>query len=239
MTSIHWHKNTNLQKKVLEFNNNRRHGLQILVGGKIMRTTIYLFLLFICLSACNRQNAQETIDSSEAHQKNLQNICDSLGIPIDSSDIYYEILLLNKQLIPYLIDCIDINKTSFMGFKNPIDSYIGNYHFNQYGIRYAYLIDYVLSKDSIEIVNKNWEEQEDWIHWDELTKPYRIYRIGVIVKQDENNKPILEPLTHEDMVKIKKMYSDWWKQNKDKSIETLRKEFRKENKILKLPYVWI
>jgi hypothetical protein len=41
------------------------------------------------------------------------------------------------------------------------------------------------------------------------------------------------------MINIKKMYFEWWKHNKGKSIKTLREEFRKGNKILKLPYVWI
>ena len=150
-----------------------------------------------------------------------------------------EILFLNKQVIPSFIDSIDTPRKSLIGFKNPMSSYIGNYHFNQSGIRYAYNIDYILSKDSIETVSKTWNDDEDFLHWAELTKPYRIYNIGVIVKQDENNNPILEPLTHKDMIEIKKMYIDWWKKNKNKSIETLREEFRQGNKILKLPYVWI
>ena len=222
-----------------------------------MRTTIYLFLLFICLSACNRQNAQETIASEEAHHEKIQNIqgaidssetyqnvlqsvCDTCLLnKSNSSEIYQEILLRNKKIIPFLIEYIDIEKDGVVAFINPISSDLYSYKYNnKLGINYAYYIDYILSKDSIETVNKDWEEPDDY-HWAEITKSYRIYHIGVIVKQDENNKPILEPLTHEDMIKIKKMYSDWWEQNKDKSIETLRKEFRKGNKILKLPYVWI
>ena len=149
-----------------------------------------------------------------------------------------EMLALNKQIIPCLIDSIDIDRISFIGFVNPMKSNI-SYHFNQIGIKYVYNIDYILSKDSIETVNKIWNDNEDSLHWEELTRPYRIYNIGIIVKQDENNKPILEPLTYKDMVSIKKMYFDWWKKNKEKSIEILREEFRKGNNILKLPYVWI
>jgi hypothetical protein len=150
-----------------------------------------------------------------------------------------EMLSLNKQIIPCLIDSIDTGRTSFIGFLNPISSYIGNYHFNQIGIKYAYNIDYILSKDSVETVRQTWNDSEDFSHWAEKTKPYRIYNIGVIVKQDENSQPILEPLNLKDMAQIKKMYSEWWKRNKDKPLETLREEFRKGNKILHLPYVWI
>jgi hypothetical protein len=77
------------------------------------------------------------------------------------------------------------------------------------------LVDYILSKDSVETVNKTWRKEEDLLHWAELTKPYRIYNIGVIVKQNENHKLILYPLTSKDMIEIKKMYLNWWKNNKD------------------------
>ena len=150
-----------------------------------------------------------------------------------------EMLSLNKQIIPCLIDSIDVEKTSFIGFLNPTSSYVGNYHFNQYGIKYAYNIDYILSKDSVETAINTWSEDECFLHWDEITKPYRIYDYGIIVKLDVNDKLILEPLTHKDMVTIKKIYLDWWNGNKDKSIETLREEFRRGNKILQPPYVWI
>jgi len=99
---------------------------------------------------------------------------------------------------------------------------------------YAYLVDYILLKDSIETVEKNRNDNRA-----DLTEPYGVYNLGIIFKQDENNQPILEPLTHEDMVKIKKMYLKWWKKNKGKPIETLREEFRNGNKILQPPYVWL
>jgi hypothetical protein len=60
--------------------------------------------------------------------------------------------------------------------------------------------------------------------------------MGVIVKQDENTNPIVESLTHKE-VEIKKMYFNWWKQNKDKPMEILREEFRNEDTVLQLPYV--
>ena len=189
-----------------------------------MKINKLLLMLFICFFSCKGQNACD---------------CSSLGKSILSFECYDKILSMNNQIISCLIDSIDIQKTLFVGFKNSMSSYIGKYHINRGGIIYAYLIDYILSKDSIETVIKYWSDNEDFLHWEEKTKPYRIYNFGVIVKQDENGKPILEPLTHEDMVKIKKMYLDWWEQNKDKSIEILREEFRKGNKILQLPYVWI
>ncbi|MDR2854031.1 MAG: hypothetical protein LBV31_01855 [Prevotellaceae bacterium] len=190
----------------------------------IMKISKCLFLLFI-------------MGSTSCHRRN-DCYCDLLEKSL-SSITYEEVLPLNKQIIPCLIDSIDTSTTSLIGFKDPVSSFIGNYHFNLYGIKYAYLVDYILSIDSIETVNKTWNESENFLHWAEETKPYRIYNIGIIVKQDENDKPILEPLTYDDMVKIKKMYFDWWEQNKDKPIDILKEEFRKGNKILQLPYVWI
>jgi len=201
-----------------------------------MKISKCLFLVLICLSSCKGQDIYD---------------CDSLGKvnytpPSVSYEIagyhniaiYYEILALNKQILPCLIDSIDTQGTSLIGFINPIFSRIENWFINQDGINYAYYIDYILSKDSIETVKKTWNN-DDSLHWEELSRPYRIYNLGIIFKQDEYNQPILEPLTHEDMVKIKKMYLDWWKRNKDKPIETLRKEFRNGNKIFQPPYVWL
>jgi len=186
-----------------------------------MKISKNLLLLFLCLSCCKGQNVYD---------------CNSFEKILFSMSLQ-EVLLLNKQIIPCLIDSIDTQETSVVGYKNPISSYIANYHFNQIGIKYAYNIDYILSKDSIETVMQTLSDNED--HWEEKTKSYRIYNIGVIVKKGKNNQLILEPLTHEDMINIKKMYFDWWEKNKNKSIETLREEFRKGNKILQLPYVWI
>ena len=76
-----------------------------------------------------------------------------------------------------------------------------------------------MSKDSVETVKKTWNKEEDFLHWGELTKPYRIYNYGIIVKQDKSGNAILEPLTYDDMVIIEKMYVDWWNKNKEKSIE--------------------
>jgi hypothetical protein len=150
-----------------------------------------------------------------------------------------EMLSLNKQIIPCLIDSIDTQRTSFVGLVDPRSSYIENWNINQIGIKYAYNIDYILSRDSVETIMQTWDDNEDFVHWAERTKPYRIYYFGVIVKQDDNGQSIFEPLTHEDMVIIKKMYSEWWEENKEKPIETLREEFKTGNRILKLPYVWI
>lgn len=187
-----------------------------------MKVCIYthLFFLFVCLSSCN-----------------VKNICNQYKEKL-SSITYEDALSLNKKIIPCLIDNIDIQKTSFIGFTNPINSNIKKWYINQEGIRYAYYIEYILLKDSVEIVEKTWND-DDIFHWDILSKPYRVYTNGIIIKLGQNKKQILEPLTHEDMILIKKMYLNWWGENKNKSIEEIRKEFRNGNIIVQYPYVWI
>ena len=191
-----------------------------------MKIIKYFFLLFIAFASCKgRQNVGDYNSLEKSYL----------------STILQKRLALNKQIIPYLIDSIDIERTSFfIGFRNPTSSFIGSYHMNnQKGILDAYCIDFILSKDSIETVEKILSDDDYLTRWQKQIEPYRIYGLGVIVKQDENDKPILEPLTHEDMVIIKKMYLDWWEKNKEKPIETLREEFKNGNKILQLPYIWI
>ncbi len=146
-----------------------------------------------------------------------------------------------KKAIPYLIEHMDDKKlVCILTFLNPLISTIPKYLCeNHIGIRHAYIIEFILSEDSIETVNKTWNENENFLHWEEVIKPYRIYDNGVIVKQDRNGNPILEPLTYKDMELIKKMYLDWWKENKEKTIERLRSDYRKGKMILKFPYIWI
>ena len=127
-----------------------------------------LLLLFLFFS-CKEKNACD---------------CNSFEKTLFSMSLQ-EMLLLNKQIIPCLIDSMDTQKTSFVGYKNPMSSYIENYHINQIGVNYAYKIDYILSKDSIETIPKTWNDNEGFAHWAEITRPCRIYNIGVIVKRNK------------------------------------------------------
>ena len=93
------------------------------------KINIYLFLLFICLCSCKGQSDC----NCNLAKKSLYFIT------------YEEALSFNKQIIPCLIDSIDVSGTSFVGFSNPMSSHIG-YHFNQKGIKYSYLIDLFCQK---------------------------------------------------------------------------------------------
>jgi len=212
--------------------------------------TAFVWLMVACESKeeAERKHCDSTINFTFAKNEDV--------------NYYREILSMNKNIIPCLINLIDTKEKYPITFDNPMSSFIYSYMVdNQKGIKYAYLIELILTKDSIETINKTWDAEEDIIHWCEITLPYRIYGIGIIMKEDKedkkdnsifypltyNNPRFFDPLTHEglikltheDMIKIKEMYLEWWEANKEKPIETLRKEFREGNKILKEPYVWI
>ncbi len=197
----------------------------------MMKYIICIICCFVILMSCHIKT------SKNKENKLIIYLQDSLMTEKAQSEIYK----YAKEAIPYLINNMDKNQqTSLTQFINPIESNIPKFIMNnQIGIRYAYLIELILSKDSIETVNKTWNKEEDWLHWAEQTKPYRIYNIGIIVKQDKYHKTILEPLTPKDMVVIKKMYLNWWKKNKQNSIEKLRDDYRSGKKIIKFPYTWI
>lgn len=158
----------------------------------------------------------------------------------NASYVHDMVLTYNKQVIPCLIDSIDISRKGFIGFLDPKSSRIPPFFLNnQTGINYAYLIELILSKDSIESVKRTWESDHDFLHWEELVKPYRIYNHCVIVKKDREGYPIPNALTHDDMLVVKWIYSLWWEANKHKSIEVLREERKKGARILKDPYIYI
>jgi len=165
-----------------------------------------------------------------------QNKCDELSKFIytntESKNVYNETYLMGKDAIPCLIDLIDINKKTLVGFQDPKSSTIYPFTFNnQIGIKAAYLIEFILSKDSIEAIKG--------VEWEQKIKPYRIYQYGVIVKK-ENNTPVLEPLNYDDMKELKEIYSKWWQLNKEKPLELLRKEWKGNNLILNNScYKWI
>lgn len=177
-----------------------------------MKINKYIFWLFICLFSCK---VQENYDC---------NLPKETTVPMSLQEVSQKMLSLNKQIIPCLIDSIDVDRISLIGFINPIQSNLTR-NISQVGMWNAYWIDFILLKDSIETVKKIWRsDTEDSIedrleHWSEWIKPYRIYNAGTIMKLYEDNKPMWNyTLTHKDMVAIKKMYSDWWRKNKNKQI---------------------
>jgi hypothetical protein len=110
-----------------------------------MKISKYFFLLFVGLSSCKGQNVFDCRLLSKSN----------------SSETYQKILSKNKEIVPCLIEHIDIEREGIVAFINPMSSHLYSYMCNnKLGINYAYYIDYILSKDSVETVNDAWENNE-------------------------------------------------------------------------------
>ncbi|MDJ1473643.1 hypothetical protein [Xanthocytophaga flava] len=150
----------------------------------------------------------------------------------EKTNIYYEVHPKGKSAIPCLLDLIDTDRKSFVGFQDPESSSVNSFSSNNYsGINVAYLVELILAKDSI-VVRKS-------STWKTQVEPYRIYTYGVIVK-NVNNSPLLRPLEYSDMKTLKDIYLAWWKLNKNKSIEQLRRDWKAgKGPLATSKYKWI
>lgn len=153
-------------------------------------------------------------------------------------NVMKEIHSYGKEVIPYLINHIDMDKYGIAGFFNPYDSNIGNKVIGSpMGVNYAYMIELILAKDSII---DNISFAEGFSIWQEKMKPYHAYGQCVIIRKKDMDNPQNSKITLDDMKTIKAIYNDWWKNNKDESLVNLRKKWRKEGSPLQnSPFMWI
>ena len=149
-----------------------------------------------------------------------------------------EIHSYGKDIVPYLIRNIDMDKFGLAGFVNPYESNLANTVVGSpLGINYAYMIELILAKDSI-LDNVNYDSGYDI--WYEKMKPYHIYGQCVIIRETDQNNPKDSKISFDDMKTIKAIYNDWWKSNKDESLESLRKKWREAGSPLQnSPFMWI
>ena len=190
------------------------------------RFLIYFCLIFVV--SCQTKNGYINCTGIS------KSITDSIMTEKAQNTIFY----YGKAVIPCLIEHIDDNQTEYLiSFFNPTCSNIPGFICNnQVGIRYAFLIEFILSKDTISPYDNRKLRLNEW---DEYIKKYRIFEYGIIVKRI-NKIQILNPLYHTDMVEIKKIYLSWWENNQSKSIEQLRKEWIQNGSILNTDgnYLW-
>lgn len=145
-------------------------------------------------------------------------------------ELYIEAAPRGKQLIPCLINEIDLDEKGFVGFLDPNSSNIPPYHTNNYkGIQAAYLIESILcSNDSIAVL-----ESED------LFMKTAGLKKGIIVKVD-NNEASLKPLEYDDMKILKSIYKDWFHKVENLTITEIKKKIKSGEMILEgSQYKWI
>lgn len=150
------------------------------------------------------------------------------------------VLLMEPAIIPELIEGITDDAMAIVGLENPLSSTIGEEFWlkkNRKGIINAFLVDFYLSREGIEI-----PAEAEFLPKDDkafLWDCYAIYPHSIIAKSDSNGEIIYAPLSKLDLKRIQLQYRRFWKQNKDLPLETIRKNFRESGGILKYPYVWI
>ena len=152
------------------------------------------------------------------------------------ADSVYE---LGKTAIPLLINDFARKEKVFIGLgKRHLSTFPLVYWRDNYrGIRSVYFIEYILKRDSIYKQNKeslnNMPEGEakDMVLESYL---YYLWNSNVIAKNVND-----EPLTYENMQKVKKIYERWWRVNRHKSVDELRKEFCRKSILEGSPYHWL
>ncbi len=190
-------------------------------------------------------------------KKELVLLCDSLGVELPD-DIslegnnpsyikeainYYKIYNNKwknpKESILSLINSFNDNERLTVMFLNPYSSTIDiESNGVPVTISKAYIIEYILSKDSAPKLNLEMFRGQygtDNSAWNKIIGQYKIYPYGRVYKMDGNTKQ--KKLTKDDLLVIQKMYRDWWQNYKNLDINEIRKEYR-QNKILQPPYYW-
>ena len=184
-----------------------------------------LLVLFLILGACSSMHPQST--SVFSPEEITFSVLDS-------------VLLMKPVVIPELIEGIGDDSMTIVGFENTLSSTIGKEFFlkkNRKGIINAFLVDFYLSREGIEIpVEAEFLPKEDKAF---LWGCYAIYPHSIIAKLDSNGTIIYTPLSKRDLKIIRRQYRRFWKQNKDLPLDTIRKHFRDSGGILTYPYVWI
>lgn len=147
--------------------------------------------------------------------------CEAQPCAIKISTDFFNIDLLQKEnvfsvvfeedlsAIPCLINLIDVDEKSQVGFHNFNSSFFREFsQINYKGIKAAYLIECLI------------RVPPDKINDAEALKLFGYCVIAPV----RNGEPQLEPLSYADMKVIKGLYRSWWEKNKNKSLYELRKE---------------
>lgn len=119
-----------------------------------------------------------------------------------------------KTSIPLLIDNISEKRGAFaFELKNPLNQKKEQFYLS-FGFLYAYLVELILAKDTLEIdleSKKLLMSSDNYIFWEGSVIPGLSDRI---VTADEA------------LIEIQRYYRQWWNENKHKSLQQLRKEWK-------------
>lgn len=122
---------------------------------------------------------------------------------------------LGKKAIPSLIDSISSDRYVANLLRDPTSSYIQDGSLTQFAcVRSAYVIELILAQDKLPITNV---KKTSFV-----LGPQRqnyLYSQAVIVKEDK------QPISRQDLPRVKDIYERWWEVNEGKSMEDFRKDW--------------
>lgn len=147
-------------------------------------------------------------------------------------------LKMGKDIIPILIEHIDDDKKRpFIEFEDYYDRPSPRYFYNYIGIKYAYLIEFMMQTESMKYKSMSEVAKKDV--WSNPGRFVKIFKECILFRKDDSGGVIEDRLTLEDMGIVKGIYQEWWEKNKDKSLSDIRQEWKKTNGILSNSnYIW-
>lgn len=126
----------------------------------------------------------------------------------ETTETYLYFKSTGKEAIPYLVNVIDQNEKGYIGFAgDSTSSTILGLNYNYCGMRAAFMIEYILSPETVN--------------------PKNVFNIGAIVKLNSKNEPLISLVTIQDMKEIKKIFREWWEKNKSRTLQELQAEWNK------------
>lgn len=155
--------------------------------------------------------------------------------------IYKYAYNLGKDIIPMLISHIndqDNGETWFCDFLDSYDQLSPRYlSGNRIGIRYAHLIDFLVTTDSVSM--SRYCQSKTTKEWENPSRFFKVYSECIISKKDDSGNLSDDVLDYDDMSRIKDIYQRWWDENKKYNLEIIRKRWNKKYGLLKkTDYGW-
>lgn len=184
---------------------------------------IYVVSIFFTV-ICNNVYAKESLENDLLINTILE--WDEITIKKDLHIKYIKkIHSKGKIIIPDLIKKIDFRNEVVLHLFDPLSSKICiSLSLDEYiGVFYAYLIELILKKDDIFTPLTYSPHSTEYNYGSGI-----IFCCCRIAPRNLNAdcSTSLVDLTYRDIMKIKQVYTEWWANNKDKSLEELREDYK-------------
>jgi hypothetical protein len=188
------------------------------------RAIVWLFpvLLVACISYHAGDEKNPATDTPQESIRKLGD--DSTRVQNEGAEELFE---MGKRAIPSLINSIGSTETIAVAYWNPISSEAPpeGAKIRQLATEiYAYMIEIILSREEFVCDGKDFMFLCSYDN-------HAYYSFLLFDKKEdkmltEYNDDGTCTVSIDDLVKVRRVYSDWWDRNKDKSIEQLRDDWK-------------